>query len=147
MPHSHSQNIVHIVFSTKDREKTISKDFQSKMWGYVAGICKNYELHVYAINGMDDHAHLLVRLPQTMSLAKAVAVIKSNSSKWANEGGRRFAWQQGYAAFSVSASSMPAVRRYVESQALHHRKMTFEAEMLALLKKHGVNYDPAFVFG
>ena len=147
MAHTHSQNILHIVFSTKDRRKSLRKEFQPKMWGYVAGICKNYDLHVHAINGMDDHIHLLVRLPQTMPLAKAVAVIKSNSSKWANNQGHEFAWQEGYAAFSVSASLVDAVSRYIRSQEIHHKKMTFDAELVALLKKHGIQYDPAFVFG
>jgi putative transposase len=136
-----------IVFSTKDRRKSIRKEFQAKMGSYIAGICKNHDLHVHAINGMDDHVHLLVRLPQTMPLAKAVAVIKSNSSKWANEQGHKFAWQEGYAAFSVSASLVDAVSRYIRSQEMHHAKRTFDSELIALLKKHGVTYDPAFVFG
>jgi Transposase IS200 like len=78
---------------------------------------------------------------------KAVLAIKSNSSRWANDQGNKFAWQQGYAAFSVSSSLVPKVVRYIQSQESHHRKMTFDPELLALLKKHGVEFDPKFVFG
>jgi len=147
MPHTYAQNVIHIVFSTKNRAKTISKDFQPRMWAYVAGICKNDGIFVHSIGGIDDHIHLLIQVPPSLSLAKAVLTIKSNSSRWANEEGQEFAWQQGYAAFSVSSSNVPAVVRYIETQESHHRKMTFDAELVALLKKHGVEFDPNFVFG
>src|SRR6266699_3428575 len=82
-----------------------------------------------------------------ISLAKAVATIKSNSSRWANEEGLKLAWQQGYAAFSVSASIVPAVVRYIQNQEAHHRKISFDEEFLILLRKHGVEFDPKFVLG
>jgi len=147
MSHTYAQNVVHVVFSTKYRRKIIAKEFQSRMWAYVAGICKNIEVFVHAVDGMEDHIHLLVQIPPTLSLAKAVLSIKSNSSRWANEQGQGFAWQQGYAAFSVSASRIPEVVRYVQNQESHHRRMSFEEELIALLRKHGVEYDPNFVFG
>jgi REP-associated tyrosine transposase len=147
MPHTYAQNVIHIVFSTKDRRKTISKEFQPRMWAYVAGICKNDGIFVHSIGGIDDHMHLLIQVPPSLSLAKAILAIKSNSSRWANEEGQKFAWQQGYAAFSVSSSNVPAVVRYIETQESHHRKMTFDAELVALLKKHGIEFDPNFVFG
>ncbi len=147
MPHTYAQNVIHIVFSTKYRRKTISKEFQPRMWAYAAGICKNHGIFVHAVGGMDDHIHLLIQVPPPLSLAKAVLAIKSNSSRWANEQGNKFAWQQGYAAFSVSSSRVPAVVRYIQTQESHHKKMTFDAELLALLKKHGIEFDPNFVFG
>ena len=147
MSHSYSQNVIHIVFSTKDRCKIIPREFQPRMWAYIAGICKNLEMLVHAVGGMNDHAHALIQIPPSLPVAKAVLAIKSNSSKWANEEGHNFAWQQGYAAFSVSASLVPSVVRYIRTQESHHKKMSFEAEFLALLKKHGVNFDPNFVFG
>jgi REP element-mobilizing transposase RayT len=117
------------------------------MWAYVAGICKNDRIFVHSIGGMDDHIHLLIQIPPSLSLAKAILAIKSNSSRWANDQGRKFAWQQGYAAFSVSSSNVPAVVRYIETQESHHRKLTFDAEFVALLKKNGVAFDRNFVFG
>jgi putative transposase len=117
------------------------------MWAYAAGICKTEGIFVHAIGGMDDHIHLLIKISPTMSLSKMINTLKSNSSRWANNQGVKFAWQEGYAAFSVSASNVPAVVRYIQNQPSHHKKMTFDSELLALLKKHGVEYDPKFVFG
>jgi putative transposase len=147
MPHSYAQNVVHVIFSTKDRRRLLSKEFQPKLWAYIAGVCKNHQIHVDAIGGTDDHIHLLIRIPGTWSVAKVVLTIKSNSSKWVNEQGRRFSWQEGYAAFSVSGSLVPRVARYINTQEAHHKRMTFDTEFIALLKKHGVKFDPSFVFG
>jgi REP element-mobilizing transposase RayT len=146
MPHTYAQNVVHIVFSTKGRRKTISKDFQARLWAYAAGICKKLDVFVHKIGGIEDHVHLLIQIPPALALAKAVLAIKSNSSRWANEEGHKLAWQQGYAAFSVSASIIPAVVRYIQNQEAQHRKMTFDQELLALLKKHGIEYDSKYVF-
>jgi len=111
------------------------------------GICKQDGIFIHAIDGMEDHVHLLIQIPATLALAKSVNTLKSNSSKWANDEGFPLAWQKGYAAFSVSASNIPAVVRYIRNQESHHRKMNFETEFLALLKKHNVEFDPKFVFG
>jgi putative transposase len=145
--HSYVQNIVHLVFSTKERRKLIPAEFQPDLWAYVAGICKKNEIFVHAVGGMDDHIHSLIQIPSTLALARAVLTIKSNSSRWARERGQRVEWQEGYGAFSVSASNLPVVERYVQNQAAHHRKMSFEEEFAALLKKHGVEFDARYVFG
>ena len=147
MSHSYAQNIVHIVFSTKERRKIIPAEFQPRLWSYIAGVCKNLQIFVHEIGGTEDHVHLLIQVPASLALAKAVVGIKANSSRWANEQGNWFGWQEGYAAFSVSASVIPAVERYIRNQALHHRKMNFEQEFVALLKKHGVEFDAKYVFG
>jgi putative transposase len=147
MPHTYAQNTVHIIFSTKDRRKSIPKEFQPGLWAYIAGICKNHAIFTQAIGGAADHIHLLVELPQSLPLAKAVLTIKSNSSRWAHAQNHKFAWQEGYAAFSVSASLVPAVVRYIQNQEAHHKKMPFDAEFLALLKKHGVPFDRKFALG
>ncbi len=147
MSHTYVQNVVHVVFSTKDRHKAISKELRPRAWAYVAGICKNHEIFVHAVGGMDDHIHLLIQIPASLSVAKTVLAIKSNSSRWANEQGHKFAWQQGYGAFSVSFSRVPEVVRYIQNQESHHRKMSFDEEFVTLLKKHGVEFDPKFVLG
>jgi REP element-mobilizing transposase RayT len=117
------------------------------MWAYAAGICKKLDIFVHALGGTQDHIHLLIQVPATLALAKAILTIKSNTSRWANETGQKFEWQQGYAAFSVSASIVPAVARYIQNQKAHHRRMSFDQEFMALLKKHGVEYDPKFALG
>ena len=147
MSHTYAQNVVHVVFSTKDRQKLIPGEFRPLMWAYVGGICKKFDIRVLAAGGMEDHIHLLLRIPPTLALAKAVLAIKSNSSRWASEEGHKFAWQQGYGAFSVSSSIVPTVVRYIQNQEAHHRKMPFDQEFLELLKRHGVQFDPKFVFG
>jgi putative transposase len=91
--------------------------------------------------------HMLVEIPPALAIAKAVLTVKSNSSKWVSEMGKSFSWQKGYSAFSVSASNINAVERYVNNQAAHHKKISFEDELLALLQKHEVNFNPEFVFG
>lgn len=96
---------------------------------------------------MEDHIHILLQIPPVLTLSKAVATIKANSSRWAGEEGHKFAWQQGYGAFSVSASIIPVVVQYIQNQEEHHKKMDFETEFVALLKKHGVEFDPKYVLG
>ena len=103
-------------------------------------------MFVRAIGGIEDHIHMLIELPPTIAVAEAVRTIKSNSSKWVNELGRSFAWQKGYGAFSVSASNIAAVERYIRNQEQHHRKMTFEDEFIGFLKKHGIEFDLKYVF-
>ena len=147
MSHSYTRNIVHVVFSTKNRTKSINHALQPKLWAYIAGICKKEGTFVHAIGGTDDHLHCLLQLPPTQDLARAINAIKSNSSRWMRQSSRLFVWQEGYAAFSVSASQLPTVIRYVRNQEAHHRKMSIEDEFLALLRKHGVDYDPKFVLG
>ena len=137
----------HLVFSTKNRQKTISSAFQPNLWAYIAGICKNEGIFVHVIGGTDDHVHLLIQVPPTLALSKGILAIKANSSRWAHGQGEKLAWQQGYAAFSVSASLVPVVARYIQNQKEHHKRMSFQEELLALLKKHGVSFDPRYVWG
>lgn len=146
MSHTYAQNVVHVVFSTKDRYRALDRDFRPKLWAYLTGICKKLDIYVHAIGGTEDHIHLLIQIPPVLTLSKAVATVKANSSRWAGEEGHKFAWQQGYGAFSVSASVIPAVIQYIRNQEEHHKKMDFKAEFVALLKKHSVDYDPKYVF-
>ena len=117
------------------------------MWTYTAAVCKNHDLLTFAVGGMEDHMHLHFRLPPTTPLADAVALVKSNSSKWLKEGRKNFAWQEGYGAFSVSSSNISTVIKYIDNQEAHHGKISFEDEFISLLKKHGIPLDPKYVFG
>jgi putative transposase len=147
MAHTFTQNVIHVVFSTKERHRTIAKDCQARLWAYIGGICRKEGIFIHEIGGMEDHVHILFQLPAALSLADAVLLIKANSSKWMNQKGHGFAWQRGYGAFSVSWSNLNAVVRYIRNQASHHRKMNFDQEFLALLEKHGVKFDLKYVFG
>jgi putative transposase len=146
MSHTYTKNHQHIVFSTRGRKKLISREMRPELWAYMAGICKNVGIWVHAIGGFEDHAHALIELPVAIALPKAVNLLKSNSSRFMGRR-RTFSWQEGYAAFSVSASNVAAVARYVRNQESHHRKMSFEDEIFALLKRHGVRFDPKYVLG
>ena len=147
MSHTYVKNHLHLVFSTKERQKIISKEIQPELWSYMAGICRNHALVPIAINGTDNHCHVLFHLPPTILLSKAISVIKANSSRWMKQYKRNFAWQLGGGAFGVSVSNTPTVIRYIQNQEAHHHKRSFEDEYLALLKKHGIDYDPRYVFG
>ena len=147
MSHSYSNNYVHAVHSTKDRRDLIPPEFEKRLYSFVAAIADGHKIPLVAAGGMANHTHLLFLLPATISLASAINLFKTNSSRFLREGGLVFRWQNGYGAFSVSISQLDQVTTYVRSQREHHKKMTFEEEFLALLKKAGVSYDPAHVFG
>lgn len=147
MSHSYSSNRVHVVFSTKRRMRMIPEELQPRLWAYMAGIAKNQGFQAIAIGGVDDHVHVLVLLPPTMPLSRAVQFLKGSSSKWLNESGIKFSWQEGYGAFSVSASQTTRVIRYIRNQRSHHTKRKFEDEFRELLKRYGIKYDPEYVFG
>lgn len=147
MPQSLVSNHVHIVFSTKDRRPLLNESIRLKVWAYLAGIAKNIGANFIEIGGTADHVHLLLSLPSDLSISKAVNLLKSNSSKWLNQNGNRFAWQQGYAAFSVSASNRKAVIQYIRDQEKHHRGRDFIEEFRTLLEKHGVKFDEKCFLG
>lgn len=142
MAHTFTKHHFHIVFSTKGRQKLITKQTQPQLWSYMIGICNNVDIVGLAIGGIEDHVHALVELPPSMTVPKAVNLLKSNSSRWMGRQGIKFTWQEGYSSFAVSASNIPAVKRYVLNQEAHHRKMSFEDELLILLRKHGIAFDP-----
>jgi putative transposase len=147
VPHSYSQSYHHIVFSTKERRTLISKPMQPKLWSYMAGIGRNHGFLILANGGIEDHVHLLIQLPPLLALSQAISLVKANSSRWMNEHATEFAWQEGYGAFSVSASNLSTVERYIANQEQHHRKMTYEQEFIGFLRKHRIEFDPKFVFG
>src|ERR1700746_1904600 len=99
MSHTYTQNTVHLVFSTKDRRKLIPREFKSRLYSYLAGICKQDGIFVHAIDGMEDHVHLLIQIPATLALAKSVNTLKSNSSKWANDEGSHASVAKGLRSF------------------------------------------------
>ncbi len=154
MSHTYAQNVIHVVFSTKDRRKSISPEFQPRLWAYAAGICKKLGILVHAVGGAEDHIHLLIQVPPSVALAKAILTVKSNSSRWANAQGkkvddREYALVGALLVRFVHPDSFyrGCARFHCAVYEAHHKKMDFEAEFLALLKKHGMEFDPKFVFG
>ena len=138
MGSSFISNHIHMVFSTKNRVPSISEKMQPRLWAYMAGIVANQGMHAVKINGIEDHAHLLINLGGELGIFKAVQVIKANSSRWMNQHpGPRFDWQDGYFACSVSRSQVAAVARYIANQKEHHKKIDSKTEYRLLLKKHG----------
>jgi len=137
-------NRIHIVFGTKDRRSIIPDSLLPRLWAYIAGIIKNLGAKAYAVGGTGDHVHIFLGLPATMNLAETVQKIKANSSRWMHDeaGVKRFSWQEGYAAFSVSMSHSDATIAYIDRQADHHKKRGFGAEMEALLAKVGFSAVP-----
>jgi putative transposase len=147
MSHSYSNNYVHVVYSIKDRKDLIPTKFEKRLYSFIASVAREQKIPLIAAGGMPNHSHLLFLLPATISLASAINIFKTNSSRFLHERGLAFQWQNGYGAFSVSVSQINGVIAYIRSQTDHHKKMTLEQEFLALLKKAGVPYDPKYVLG
>jgi putative transposase len=138
---SHHDLLIHIVFATKERCRFIDATLGERLFAYMGGTIKRLGAMPLIINGVEDHVHLLVEIPPALSVASLVNKVKSNSSRWVKEtfpARPLFAWQDGYAAFSVSRSLVAVVHRYIETQQEHHRKFDFERELNLLLIKHGV---------
>ena len=144
MGHTYANNFIHCIFSTKDRLPLIAPERLSGLRDYYGGIAKGEGFHLMEAGGTANHVHLLFLLPAKYPLAQAVQKLKGASSHWM---GPEFAWQEGYAAFSVSPSQVAVVRQYIRNQEAHHRKRNFEEEFVALLRRCGVEYDARHVFG
>jgi len=153
MANTYASLFYHVIFSTKNRESFIQRDIESRVWAYLGGIARENDFTVLCAGGIENHVHLLLWLPPDWAVSKAVKLLKGGSSAWIKTafpnkpGLRHFAWQDGYAAFSVSKSKDGEVRRYIEGQREHHQKKTFEEEYRALLLKHEVPVDEKYLWG
>jgi putative transposase len=148
MSHTYISDLVHCVFSTKERRNLIRPEVQSDLWAFLGGIARRNGFKALMVGGTENHVHVLLSLPAQMPLAKAMQLIKGASSHWLNEKHTKgFAWQQRYGAFTVGISQKNDTIAYIQSQAEHHRKRSFEEEFVAFLKKHHVEYDPRYVWG
>jgi REP element-mobilizing transposase RayT len=150
MGHTYTALHYHIVFGTKGRAPSISPDIQTRLYEYIGGIVRSENGILIAIGGMPDHVHLLATFHPTSCVTDMLRRIKTNSSKWAHEnlrGMQAFAWQVGYAAFTVSQSILGDVEAYILNQQTHHASLSFEDEFLAFLQRHGIQYDERYVLG
>jgi len=148
MSHAYVSNLMHCTFGTKDRYPFINTELESRLWPYIGGIARENRMKALAVGGTADHLHALLSLPGMMSFAKPIQLIKGGSSKWVHETfaeQNKFGWQEGYGAFSVSASQVEKTIAYINNQKEHHRRRTFREELLELLRKHGIEYDARYI--
>lgn len=149
MAHTFTNLLTHLIFSTKDRGPLIDAELKPSLLAYLGGIVREMRATALIINGTADHVHALVALPPSLSLSDLMRVLKTNSSKWVHEtwvARSKFGWQTGFAAFSVSQSNVATVIEYIAQQEEHHRKVTFQEEYLAFLRKHKVDYDERYLW-
>lgn len=150
MANTYSQCFYHIVFSTKERVKFISPDIEQRVWAYIGGILKNHDMTAVMIGGIDDHIHVLVLAKPSIAPSRIAQLIKGESSKWIHTEFPRlwkFAWQDGYAVFTVNKSIVPSVVDYIKHQRGHHSTKAFEVEYRELLKLHEIDYDERYLLG
>ena len=149
MGHTYANILLHVVFSTKERRPLIADSFRDRLYEYMSALAKGEFGQALAIGGTREHIHALLALHPTVSLAHAMSRWKSLSSGWVHKTfpeAPHFGWQAGYGAFSVSQSNVARVIAYIEHQPEHHRRLTFEEEFLALLRRHGIEHDPREVW-
>jgi REP element-mobilizing transposase RayT len=148
MPHSYTQLLYHVVFSTKNRHPWLIEPVRGRLYAYLGGAIRDEGGTALAVGGVADHVHLLARLRQDKAVSAVIGAVKANASGWIH---REFAelaafeWQEGYAAFTVSKSQVERVRIYIAGQQAHHRQRSFQEELVALLKAHDIEYDPRYL--
>lgn len=147
MAHTHTNLLFHIVFSTQSHLPLITADIKVELFAYLGGLVKELKGKAIIVNGVADHIHMLILLPPSVSVSDAMRFVKANSSRWVKERfGKKFAWQKGFGAFSVSRSAVDAVVKYIQDQEQHHKKFDLKTEFVSLLDKNGVEYDEEFLW-
>jgi len=142
--HAFTNSLYHCVWGTKERRPVLTPEIRARLWPYLGGIARANKISALAVGGVANHVHVLIAIPATMTISKAVQLLKGNSSKWLHEEFgelRAFGWQEGYGAFSIGISGVAATERYIAQQEEHHRKKTFQEEFKTFLVKHGHQYD------
>jgi len=149
MPQSLACVLVHVVFSTKNRVRWISPEVEAEVHAYLGGICRNADSPALSVGGTEDHVHILSSLGRTRSVSELLQEIKTGSSKWIKTKGPKYAdfrWQDGYAAFSIGRSAEEDARRYIAGQKEHHRRVSFQDELRAILQRYRVEYDERYIW-
>ncbi len=139
----------HLIFSTKNRVSWIKPTIEPRVWEYLGGIARKHKMTAFQIGGTADHIHALILAPATISPSQIAQILKGDSSRWIHDEFpylRKFAWQDGYGAFTVSKSDLAEVIQYIQSQGEHHRKKTFQEEYLEFLQRHGIQYDERYLW-
>jgi REP element-mobilizing transposase RayT len=149
MPQSLVSLLVHVVFSTKHRAAMIAPEIEADLFAFMAGVLKNHDSRLLAANGTDNHVHLLITQSKNVALSLLIQELKKSTSKWIKTRGAKFKdfqWQDGYGAFSIGESNVPALRQYIARQKEKHRKKSFENELVEFLRKYGIAYDEKYVW-
>ena len=149
MPQSLALVIVHLVFSTKDRQPLLGTSVRPALHAYLATVARNAGCECYRVGGVADHVHLAIRFSRTLTIADLVEELKTSSLKWLKTQSPElaaFSWQRGYGAFSVGPSDLDALRAYIDGQEEHHRTRTFQDEYRAFLTKYGIEFDEGYVW-
>jgi REP element-mobilizing transposase RayT len=149
MPGSYSQLLLHIVFSTKERQPWITGEFRTRLYPYLGGIIRAEQGALYDVGGVEDHVHAYLRWRPDEPVSELVRSVKTQSSKWVHATFpdlSGFAWQEGYSVFSVSKSQEQAVRKYIARQIEHHKREDFRSELMRILRLHGIEFDERYVF-
>jgi len=146
--HTYTNLLIHALFSTKSRHPWLTAEVREELFSYLGGTVNKLGGQSVLVNGTEDHVHMLLVQPPALSLADLMEKVKANSSGWVKKrwpGRKAFAWQSGYTAFSVSKSHAGQVKKYIANQQEHHRKLSFQEEVLAFLERHAIPYDRRFV--
>ncbi len=149
MPQSLSNTIIHIVFSTKNREKLIDEHIENSLFGVIGNECNKLKCQAITVGGYLDHIHILCKLHRPISQSDLVKTIKSHSSIWMKQQGRKYSqfyWQDGFSVYSVSPSEVDRLVKYINNQKEHHQKKTFKEEYLDFLNFYGVEYDERYMW-
>ena len=149
MANTYTQIHIQFVFAVKHRDGLLHASYKDELYRYIAGIIKNHNHKLLAINGMPDHVHVFIGMRPTQSISDLLQDIKGNSSKWINEKKFlkvKFEWQEGFGAFSYSKSQSNAVIDYIKNQEQHHAVKTFREEYLEFLELFEIDYDERYVF-
>lgn len=149
MTQSYTNLVYHIIFSTKNREPLITTETRSRLYEYIGGIIRNKGGILLEIGGISDHIHVLVKLGPDNSLSNILWDLKANSTGWMHKifpEMKDFSWQNGYGAFTVSASQIEKVRNYIINQEKHHAKISFKEEFIKLLEANEIEFDEKYLF-
>ena len=149
MAQSLSSVLIHLVFSTKDRERFITPVIEPELHPYIAKVLRELKSPSLAIDGTSDHLHILFSLSRVITIAQLVEEVKTNTSKWIKTKGREFRtfhWQRGYGAFSIGQSNVAALKSYIRNQKRHHRRITFQDEYRKFLLAYGIDYNEKYVW-
>lgn len=149
MANTYTQIYIHIVYAVKWRERLITREWKDRLQKYTTGIVQNQGHKLLAINAMPDHAHVFIGMQPDAALSDLVRDMKRDSTNFVNyelRPGGRFAWQEGFGAFSYSRSQINSVVRYILNQEKHHQRRPFRQEYESLLKEFKVEFDPRYIF-